>query len=183
MLPSLAPTPYAVEGGPARTMGMLARAERKQRLNEARRSLERAVVLDPTLDRARVRLARVLWHMGNGKESAPLLEAVVARSRDEDVLHLAHLFLARVHQEAGGHGAAVAGYRAALELEADSQAAALGLADALRSAGQAEAAREAVEAALAAAGLRERQAYWEYRTADARRGSAMLDALRDEVGP
>jgi tetratricopeptide (TPR) repeat protein len=184
MLPSRAPTPYAAAAGRARTIGMVALAERKRMLGEARRSLERAVALDPGLDRARVRLARVLWHLGKGAESTPLLEAAIAGSREEDVHHLAHLVLARVRQEAGRHEDAIPEYRAALAVQPDSQAAALGLADALRASGQVEAAREVVEAVLAASGRRrDRQFFWEYRTADARRGEALLDALRDELGP
>ena len=183
-LPSDAPTPYAAAAGWARTAGMVALATRRLQLTEARRSLERAVALDPGLDRAQVRLARVLWHLGKGEEGRAALDAVIARSRDGEVLHLAHLFLARVHQDAGRDAPAVAEYRAALALQPESQAAALGLADALRASGQPDAARDVVEAALAAAGRpRDRQVFWEYRTADARQGGRLLDALRDELGP
>ena len=183
-LPSEAPTPYAAAAGWARTAGMVALAERKRRLTEARRSLERAVSLDPALDPGHVRLARVLWLLGKGEDGRAALEAVIARSRDDDIRHLAHLFLARVHQDAGREEPALREYRAALTLQPDSQAAALGLADALRAMGQPEAARDAVEAALAAVGRpRDQQAFWEYRFADARRGSRMLDGLRDELEP
>jgi tetratricopeptide (TPR) repeat protein len=183
-LPSEAPRPYETTHGGARMAGMGEMAERARLLNTARRSLEQAVALDPGLDRARLRLGRVLWHLGKAEESRAALDAVLARSRDGAVLHLAHLFLARVHQDAGRHGEAVSEYRAALLLQPDSQAAALGLADALQLAGQPDAAREAVEGALSAATRRrDAQLFWEYRYADARHASRLLDALRDEVAP
>ena len=109
MLPSQAPSPFAASAGQWRRAGMHAVAERKRQLGEARRSLERAVSLDPALDRAQVRLARVLWHLGKGEDGRAGLEAVIARSGDDDVLHLAHLFLARVHQDAGRDEAAARG--------------------------------------------------------------------------
>jgi tetratricopeptide (TPR) repeat protein len=183
-LPSRAPRPFDTSRSGARKAGLFAVAIRARLLNEARRSLERAVALDSAAERARLRLGRVLWHLGKREEAAAALDGVLARSRDEDVRHLAHLFRARLHQDAGQAEWALRDYRAALALQPESQAAAMGLADALQLAGEPEAARTVVEAALATAGRRHaRQAFWEYRFADARRALGLLDALRDEAGP
>ena len=183
-LPSGAPRPYATPAGGARRAGLGEIAERANLLGEARRSLERAVALDPDLDRARLRLGRVLWHLGKREEAGKALEAVIGRSRDEDTLHLAHLFLARVHLDVGRVEAALREYREALALQPDSQAAAMGLSDALQVAGEPEAARAAVEATLTRTGrARDGQAFWEYRFANARGASQLLDALREEVAP
>ena len=122
--------------------------------------------------------------LGKAEQARATLEAVLARSRDDGVRHLAHLFLARVEQDAGRTDEAVRGFRAALTLQPDSQAAALGLSDALQLAGEPDAARAAVEAALAMdARRRDQQAFWEYRFADARPAARLLDALRDDVAP
>lgn len=181
-LPSPLPRPFAIAGSQARQAALAATAERTQRLKEARRSLERALAADPALDMARVRLGRVLWRLGEGDAARASLEIVLARSRDDATLHLAHLFVARVHQDARSHDAALREYRAALELQPTSHAAAMGLSDALQLAGEPEEARAAVEGALAVAGRRlEPQSFWEYTFGGSRRATELLERLREDI--
>ena len=182
VLPTPLPRPYAIAGSQARQAALAATAERTQRLKEARRSLERALAADPALDMAQVRLGRVLWRLGEGDPARAALESVLARSRDDATLHLAHLFVARVHQDARSHDAALRAYRAALRLQPTSHAAAMGLSDALQLAGEPEEARAAVEGALAATGRRrEPQSFWEYTFGDLRRATELLEHLREDV--
>lgn len=181
-LPSPLPRLSAVTTQRSQQAIFAANAERAHLLNEARRSLERAVDVDPALELARLRLGRILWRLGKGEAARVALESVLARSRDDAVVHLAHLFIARVHQDAGRHDAALREYRAALELEPTSQAAAMGLSDALQLAGEAEAARAAVERALVEAGRRPHpQPFWEYAFGNSRHAAELLDRLREEV--
>lgn len=183
-LPSPMPRPGMASTARARQAVFTAVAERHRLLGEARRSLERATAAAPTLDAARVLLGRVLWRLGQIDAARLALETVIGRSPAPSTLHLAHLFLARVHQDAGRNDDAVREYRAALGLEPSSQAAAIGLADALQVAGFPESARTIVEGTLAEAGRRrEAPAFWEYKFANARQGSGMLERLRDEVTP
>jgi tetratricopeptide (TPR) repeat protein len=183
-LPSPMPRPANLVSSRKRGAVMMAAAERANHLGEARRSLERAIGVAPALDEARLRLGRVLWRLGKGDAARAALETVIAGNPEAATLHLARLFLARVHQDAGRDDDALREYRAALALQPESQAAAIGLADALQIAGLADDARTTVEGTLAEAGRRrEAQAFWEYTFANARQGSAMLERLRDELTP
>jgi Flp pilus assembly protein TadD len=125
----------------------------------------------------------LLWHLGTADAARGALEGVIARSRDDAVLHLAHLFLARLHQDAGRREAALAEFRAALALQPTSQPAAMGLSDALQLAGETDAARVVVEAALAEAGRRPvPQSFWEYTGGNPRQAMDLLDRLREDAG-
>jgi tetratricopeptide (TPR) repeat protein len=157
-------------------------AARADHLEEARRALEAAIAANPDIDEARVRLGHVLWSQGKGEAARVALEATIARTRESTVLHLARMFLGRVHQDAGRDDAALQQYRAALALQPTSQGAAIALADALQLAGEDADAREAIEAALAVAGRRPLpQSLWEYDKGNSRRAPDLLDKLRDEV--
>ena len=159
-----------------------AAADRLRHLGEARRSLERALAADARLGLARLRLGRVLWRLREGDAARAALERVIAEGGDDALVHLAHLFVARVHVEEGRLDPAIASYRAALDLHPSSQAAAIGLADALQLAGEPEEARARVEAALARAGRgREMEPFWEYVFGDARRAPERLERLRDRA--
>jgi tetratricopeptide (TPR) repeat protein len=182
-LPSSLPRPPA-NPRPGFRVVMASETERSRQLNEARRSLERAVAASPELDIARVRLGRVLWRLGKGDDARRILEGVLARSQDDAVLHLAHLFLARVHQDADRHDAALRALRAAYDLQPTSQAAAIGLADALQREGEAEAARATVEKALAEAGRRTPpQSFWDYIFGNSRLSPVLMQSLREDVQP
>jgi len=155
---------------------------RTNHLNEAVRSLERALAADPALDMARLRQGRVLWRLRKYDAARAALESVLGRSRDDAMLHLAHLFVARVHHDAGRPDAALRDYRAALRLQPTSHAAAMGLADALQLAGEPEEARAAVEAALEVSGRRPQpQSFWEYTFGTPGQATELLDRLREDV--
>jgi Flp pilus assembly protein TadD len=98
------------------------------------------------------------------------------------VLHLAHLFVARVHDDAGRPQEALRAYRAALRLQPTSHPAAMGLADALQLAGQPAEARATVEEALEVSGRRPPpQSFWEYTFGTPGEAAELLDRLRDDV--
>jgi tetratricopeptide (TPR) repeat protein len=180
-LPSPLPRQFAVSTRRSQLAIFATNAERVNLLNEARRSLERALAADPALDLARLRLGRVLWRLGKGDDARRALEGVIERSRDDAVLHLAHLFVARVHQDARRDDIALREYRAAIALQPTSQPAAIGLADALQLAGQPEEARSVVEGTLAEAGRRPSpQSAWEYAYGNARQAPEFLDRLRED---
>jgi tetratricopeptide (TPR) repeat protein len=169
-------------GSRARQAHLAAVSAQLDRFSKALDSLERAVAADPGLDEARLRQGRVLWHLGKGDEARAAFETVIERSREDTTLHLARMFLGRVHQDARREDQARREYRAALALQPTSQGAAIALADALQLAGEPEAARAVIEAALAAAGRRELpQSLWEYDYGDSPRAPELLRALRDEA--
>ena len=155
---------------------------------ERRASYVRARVLyeDATVaaDRplARVRLGRVLWHLGDLDAARTALEhAVGSGTSDPRLLYLAYLFLGRVHEDAGRLDHAVEQYRVALDLDPSAQAAAVALSHALRTAGEAEESRSVLRTALAQAGRRpHRDAFWEYPMGDAGRYEELFADLRRE---
>jgi len=136
---------------------------------------------DPELNLARVRLGRVLWQLGEfDRARGPLEQAVEVRSGDPAVLYLAHLFLGRVHEDSGRLELALRHYRLSLALEPQAQTAAIALSHALRQTGEAGESREVLRRALAAAGRRGRDPYWDYLASNAAGVHDELAALRRE---
>jgi tetratricopeptide (TPR) repeat protein len=150
-------------------------------LSRARDSYERALAVDAGLVEARLRLGRVLWAQGELAAARAQLEKITAAGPPASVGYLAHLFLARVHDDAGRPADAEREYRAALALDAAGQAAAVGLAQLLAKSGPVP--RALLEEALAYAPRRERDPFWAYPAARAGTGEDELSALRDEASP
>jgi tetratricopeptide (TPR) repeat protein len=157
-------------------------AQQKQSLGQARRDLEEALALDPTLDEARLRLGRVLWRLQNGAEARPTLQAVLDRAREPWLLYLAHLFLGRVIEDGGDLPGATEHYRAALAIDPAAQAAAVALSEALVMAGEAGEGREVLGRAVEHAPRPQpRDAYMSYHLGRANEAEAMMEALRAET--
>jgi tetratricopeptide (TPR) repeat protein len=155
--------------------------ERVARYRQARSFFQDALASDDGLTPARVRLGRVLWRLGEREAAQAALEKAVERSAEPPLLSLAHLFLGRVHEDAGRLEQAVEHYRLSLALEPSAQAAAVALSHALRRVGEGEEAREVLRRALAHAGRRAgRDAYRDYLVSDAVHFRDELAALRQE---
>ena len=163
-----------------------ARAEAREResvgqFRQARVIYEDVLAADDGLVLAKVRLGRVRWRLGDREAAQAVLEKAVGQTTDPGLLYLAHLFLGRVHEDAGRLEAAVEEYRLSLALDPRSQSAGVAVSHALRKAGEAEEAREVLRATLAQAGRRAyRDAYWDYVAVNALHFREVFAALREE---
>lgn len=157
-------------------------ARRPGHLARARDSYERALAVDAGLLEARLRLGRVLWAQRELDAARAQLEQVAAASPPAAAGYLAHLFLARVHDDAGRPADAERAYRAALAADPEGQAAAVGLAQLLGRSGPVP--RALLEEALEYAPRREpRDFFFAYPALRAGTGEDELSALRDEASP
>jgi tetratricopeptide (TPR) repeat protein len=128
---------------------------------EARRDFTLAIALDPDLVLARVRLGRVLWRLKQPEVAREVLEAALARAHEPDHRYLAHLFLGRIHEDAGRLDQALVEYRAAAHVYPEGQSAAVALSHALQLAGEADEARRTMARGLTD-GKKARDAYSDY---------------------
>jgi predicted Zn-dependent protease len=152
-------------------------------LGEARRRFAEALAADPDQHEARLRLGRTLSLQGKRDEGRAELERVAGTARDPGLVYLAHLFLARIHDQDGRTPDAERAYRAALAADPAGQAAAFGLAQLLGRA-DGDAGRDLLLRALARAPRTgQRDAYMSYHLGIANRGERELAALRAEVAP
>lgn len=117
---------------------------RRDRLEKARQDFADALAIDAGLGFARLRLGRVLWRLGESEPALQQLEAALPLLRDPDQFYLVHLFLGRVHQDAGRLPEAVAEYRLAVALHPSARSGCTALSNALLVAGEADAARRAL---------------------------------------
>jgi tetratricopeptide (TPR) repeat protein len=163
-----------------RQAALHAASDRRAFFERARGMYADAAAADPDRVPARVRLGRVLWRLGRLPEAQAALDDAVSRPAEADVLYLAHLFLGRVHEDAGRLEPALRHYRLALALDPQAQTAATALSHALRLAGEDEESRQVLRRALDMAGRRRRDAYWDYLAGDAARVEDEFAALRQE---
>jgi tetratricopeptide (TPR) repeat protein len=155
--------------------------ERVGRLRQARALYEDVLAADDGLVLARVRLGRVYWRLGEGQAARAALEKAIAQTTDPLLLYLAHLFLGRVHEDAGRLEQAVNEYRLSRALDPRAQAAGVALSEALRRSGAAQEARDMLRATLAEAGRRaHRDPYWDYVGVNALHFRDVFAALREE---
>jgi tetratricopeptide (TPR) repeat protein len=150
-------------------------------LGEARRFFADALAADAAQHEARLRLGRTLWLQGKAEAGRAELERVAGSAQDPAIVYLAHLFLARVHDQGGRTSDAERSYRAALAADPAGQAAGFGLAQLLGRA-DGETGREFLLGALAhAPRAGARDAYMSYHLGIANRGERELAALRAET--
>lgn len=160
------------------------RATRDSRslLERARRAVRQALALDPELTEARLRLGRIAYLLGEPAEAQALLEGVRRRQRASETTFDAHLFLARLHEDAGRLEEASRCYEAALAVDPRAQSARLGLSFVRLLQGARQAAADEVEAALEAAGGRPRpDPFWLYPWGSSVDAEPRLEALRRQV--
>jgi len=96
-------------------------------LAKARTALEEALRIDPGLDEARIRLARVRGLEGDHEGSAALLRECVERPLSPLMRYYAHLFLGREEHVLGRLDSAAVAYERAIELYPEAQSPRLGL--------------------------------------------------------
>ena len=128
--------------------------EARGHLERAHRSLRSAVAAEPSLAEARLRLGRVAWRLGETSEARSALEEVLARGPAARTGFLAHLFLGRIHEDAGRLDDAARSYEAALALDPHAQSARLALSHVRLRLGSPGVARREVEESVRAAGRR-----------------------------
>lgn len=166
----------------SRDAALHALSVRSEWLKDARDAYVRCLEADPTRAETRVRLGRVLWRLGEGEAARQALEGALSRTGDRALLYLAHLFLGRVHEDAGRLEPARAAYREAASLDPDAQAAAVALSHVLLLRGEPESSRQVLRTALGKAGRRpERDAYWNYLASNAAKANALYLELRHEA--
>ncbi len=120
----------------------------KSILDTARGEYAAAVATAPDLFEARLRLGRVLWRLGQPEAARPHFEAVIASSAMAGLRYLAHLFLGQIHEDRSGWPEAEQQYRDALDLEPQSERAAVALSHMRLVQGDTESAREILTASL-----------------------------------
>lgn len=99
----------------------------KSVLDTAREEYAAALSAAPDLSEARLRLGRVLWRLGQPEAALPHLEAVIASSAIGGLRYLAHLFLGQIHEDRSRWPEAEQQYRDALDLQPQSERAAVAL--------------------------------------------------------
>jgi hypothetical protein len=91
--------------------------DRRTALSRARDSFEQAIARDRGHLEARLRLARVQWALGNARQSATDLDALIpALKHDRELLYLAQLFLGASHETLGNLQDAAGAYGEAMRL-------------------------------------------------------------------
>lgn len=156
--------------------------ERTERFDEAARVLKEAIAADPARDDARVHLGRVQWRLGDDAAARATLEDAASRRIEAPLLFLAELFLGQVHERAGRTEEAARAFGRALEIDPQSQAAAIGLSHVALLAGDPARSRALVLQSLAFAGRRElRDLYWDYVASNAASAEARFEILRRET--
>ena len=80
---------------------LLQRRQVRERFESAQRALRAALAVDGSLPELRLRLGRVAWRLGDAAEAQSALLDVLARKPDGATAFLAHLFLGRLHEDAG----------------------------------------------------------------------------------
>lgn len=165
----------------AASASSLAAGARETGLRKARRDLEDALAIDAGLGLARVRLGRVLWRLGEPEPARQQLERALSSLGDVDHAYLARLFLGRIQQDAGRLEQAISEYRLAAAVHPSALSAGTALSNALRLAGEPEAARLALRQGLRHAGRRqERDPYWDYLVVNAEDLTDLVEALHRE---
>jgi tetratricopeptide (TPR) repeat protein len=178
------PSAFRGSGGQWRTGVATAEAasQRRSRFLEARRFLSEVVAADPTSVEARVRLGRVQWRLGDDAAARVALEEAARLGGEAPIAYLAHLFLGQVWERSGRADEAIAEFTRALELDPQSQAAAIALSEALFSKGDVAGARRVLGAGLAHAGQRAaRDPQWDYIASNASSAAALGQELRQET--
>jgi len=149
-------------------------------LRRAESLLRRALAADSHFVEANLRLGRVLTQLQRHEEALPYLRAAIAESRDRTVTYYAHLFSGDAALALGRLPDSRLSYEVAVALYPDSQASRLGLAAALRAAGDRPAALLAMERTLVKppASRDGDDPWWDYYFGDAANVDRLIEELR-----
>jgi hypothetical protein len=152
--------------------GVLAAAS----LVQAGAHYERALVLDPRLDEARLRLAHVRLLEGRAEDALPDLERLAAEARQPRQRYLARLFAGSARERLGDLAGAAATYRACVAQGPRAQTAVLALGRSLDRLGDRSGAQEA----FAGAGAQDApfDPWWGYGAGQPERFDDLVALLR-----
>ena len=153
--------------------------DRRAELRRAEGLLRRALVLDPAFLETRLRLARVLVEQGNHDEGRSLADHVAVNATDRTMQYYALLFAGDALLSLGRAAEAGKSYQRAIDLFPDAQAARLGLASTLRSAGDAARALDVLMPTITKPpSTRDGDdPWWEYYAGDVTQMEALLEEL------
>ena len=141
--------------------------------------LRRALAIDPQFVEARLRLGRVLFQQKKYDEALPFLVQAAGDSTDRTLRYYAHLFSGDALASLGRVEDARESYERAIAQWPTGQAARLGLAAAMRAAGDREQGLAVVVASLEEPPADEDdEPWWEYPFGDAAHMQTLMDALR-----
>jgi tetratricopeptide (TPR) repeat protein len=152
-------------------------------LRRAESMLRRSLAADPHFVDANLRLGRVLTQLKRHEDALPFLQAAIAESSDRTVTYYAHLFIGDATLALDRLSAARASYERAVAIYPDSQAARLGLAGALRAAGDRPGALAAMERTLVKPPTTRvgDDPWWDYYFGDAANVDRLLAELRQPL--
>lgn len=154
---------------------------RNKELSRAAEEFRKALALNPDLVEARLRLGRLLWRLGRGREARESLQTSVKGSNGA-LRYLAHLFLGQCLEDDGDLPAAIDQYAAAVSLRPDSQVGAVALAHAYSLRGGAEKGREILDRSLSLSGTRRTvDPYWNYLMGAPDLAETLIEDLRAET--
>ena len=154
--------------------------DQRTELRHAEGLLRRALVLNPALLEARLRLARVLIEQGKHDEGVSLSDQVAAKATDQTMRYYALLFAGEALSSLERTADAAKSFQRAIDLFPDAQAARLGLASALRTVGDTALALDVLLPTITKEpSTREGDdPWWEYYEGDAAQMDALLEELR-----
>jgi tetratricopeptide (TPR) repeat protein len=145
----------------------------------------RALMADPEMHEASLRLGRVLVLAGRPDEGAQVLEQLLAHKSHAEppLMYLAHLFLGSVRERRGRLSEALTQYRAAAAIDPNAQVARVALARALELSGDTDAVLSILRPFLEREGLRDpaEDAWWLYPFGQPDEGLRVLNALQAAV--
>ena len=152
-------------------------------LGRAESMLRKALAADPHFVDANLRLGRVLTQQKRHGDALPFLQSAIAESSDPTATYYAHLFTGDALFALDRLPDARASYERAVAIYPDAQAARLGLAGALRAAGDRPGALAAMERTLAKppATRAGDDPWWDYYFGDAANVDRLLDELRQPL--
>jgi tetratricopeptide (TPR) repeat protein len=152
----------------------------KENLNGARELYERGLAARPVYVQTHLRLGRVLSLLDRLDAARAELELVAANADAARERYLAELFLARVAEQADDDETAVVHYRRAIDAWPDSQAARVGLVQALGRKDGSDGAPKELREFLSQPWPRAvtSDPWWVYPFGESERGPQLLDELR-----
>jgi tetratricopeptide (TPR) repeat protein len=151
-------------------------------LEHAERALKKALGVDPHLDEARLRLARVQTKRGRPADAIDTLAPMESPATEPGFLYLARLFEGDAWEAQQELRRAEAAYRAAMAVLPQSASAPLSLAHLLFIHGRRDEASDLVRSLATSATAQSQQEPWlPYRLGTSWRSTGYLDDLRDIV--